>query len=285
MKIKLCLGVVLLAALAALAWQARPAPTAPASATAPGARKILYYQSSMHPWIKSDRPGKCPICGMDLVPVYETDADPSPAGGLRLKPESVSALNVTSVAVARQPIARTLRVSGLLTSTSPSNAWFDFDAGERDRVWLPPGRSVEISVAGLPGKTFAAQILPANTAASNAPAVTSARLRAEINIVTRSAGDPNRQLAMNGPYAEATLRSTTPAVLAVPRAAVLSPGPQSIVYLDQGGGRYQRRPVRLGRIGDDFAEVLAGLHDGEKVVTTGSLLIDAEIQISQSASH
>ncbi|NQT29235.1 MAG: efflux RND transporter periplasmic adaptor subunit, partial [Candidatus Saganbacteria bacterium] len=27
-------------------------------------RKILYYQSGMHPWITSDKPGKCPICGM-----------------------------------------------------------------------------------------------------------------------------------------------------------------------------------------------------------------------------
>jgi len=36
--------------------------------------KILYYQSSMHPWIKSDKPGKCPICGMDLVPIYADEA-------------------------------------------------------------------------------------------------------------------------------------------------------------------------------------------------------------------
>jgi len=27
----------------------------------------------MHPWIKADQPGKCTICGMNLVPVYEGD--------------------------------------------------------------------------------------------------------------------------------------------------------------------------------------------------------------------
>jgi len=31
-----------------------------------------YYQCSMHPWIVSDKPGKCPICGMPLVHVTET---------------------------------------------------------------------------------------------------------------------------------------------------------------------------------------------------------------------
>jgi membrane fusion protein, copper/silver efflux system len=34
-------------------------------------RKVAFYQSSMHPWIKSDRPGTCTICGMKLTPIYE----------------------------------------------------------------------------------------------------------------------------------------------------------------------------------------------------------------------
>jgi Cu(I)/Ag(I) efflux system membrane fusion protein len=29
----------------------------------------VYYTCSMHPQIMQDRPGKCPICGMDLIPV------------------------------------------------------------------------------------------------------------------------------------------------------------------------------------------------------------------------
>jgi RND family efflux transporter MFP subunit len=36
-------------------------------------RKVLYWQDGMHPWIKSDQPGKCPICNMDLDPVYEDE--------------------------------------------------------------------------------------------------------------------------------------------------------------------------------------------------------------------
>ena len=39
------------------------------SATTPSAstkseRKLLYYQSAMHPWVKSPKPGRCTICGM-----------------------------------------------------------------------------------------------------------------------------------------------------------------------------------------------------------------------------
>ncbi|MFH1868815.1 MAG: efflux RND transporter periplasmic adaptor subunit [Candidatus Omnitrophota bacterium] len=36
------------------------------------ANKIKYWTCSMHPQIKLPKPGKCPICAMDLIPVYES---------------------------------------------------------------------------------------------------------------------------------------------------------------------------------------------------------------------
>ncbi len=54
----------------------------PASApSVPGERKILYWQDPMHPAYKSDKPGKAPDCGMDLVPVYaDEQAKAAPQG-------------------------------------------------------------------------------------------------------------------------------------------------------------------------------------------------------------
>ena len=34
---------------------------------------IAYYTCLMHPSVKSDTPGSCHICGMELVPVYASD--------------------------------------------------------------------------------------------------------------------------------------------------------------------------------------------------------------------
>ncbi len=50
-----------------------------------GERKILYWQDPMHPQYTSDKPGKAPDCGMDLVPVYADESKPAaPAGERRV---------------------------------------------------------------------------------------------------------------------------------------------------------------------------------------------------------
>src|SRR3990167_7859053 len=41
-----------------------------------GAAKAPRYHCPMHPTMVSDQPGDCPICGMRLVPIEESEADP-----------------------------------------------------------------------------------------------------------------------------------------------------------------------------------------------------------------
>ncbi|HTH46522.1 MAG TPA: efflux RND transporter periplasmic adaptor subunit, partial [Candidatus Limnocylindria bacterium] len=82
-------------------------------AAPPAARHVLYYQSPMHPWIKSGQPGKCTVCGMDLVPVYEGEAPPD--GRLvTLGSNAVTVVGVQTAPVRRQPLARTLRFAGTI---------------------------------------------------------------------------------------------------------------------------------------------------------------------------
>ncbi|MCU0752193.1 MAG: hypothetical protein MUC40_04020, partial [Akkermansiaceae bacterium] len=62
---KTFLTILITALLAATGtWFALKKTGAAASSAATGERKVLYYQSAMHPWIKSDKPGRCTICGM-----------------------------------------------------------------------------------------------------------------------------------------------------------------------------------------------------------------------------
>jgi hypothetical protein len=54
----------------------------------------------------------------------------------------------------------------------------------------------------------------------------------------------------------------------VPKAAVLEEGAAAVVFVHQEG-RVERRAVRLGDVRGNDREVIAGLSDGEQVVTTG----------------
>ena len=43
-----------------------------------GAGEVDYYTCTMHPSVKEKDPGKCPICAMDLVPIYKQRFQPQP---------------------------------------------------------------------------------------------------------------------------------------------------------------------------------------------------------------
>lgn len=43
-----------------------------------GAKEQYYYTCTMHPEVHQDKPGKCPVCGMDLVKKEGTYHPPQP---------------------------------------------------------------------------------------------------------------------------------------------------------------------------------------------------------------
>ena len=118
MKPRIILLVLIVAAaaaaggwLAARQWGGSAHPPAPAAS----ARKILHYQSAMHPWIMSDQPGRCTICGMELSPVYEGDKSFDAGEGIiTLGSNSIQVINVQSGAVKRQALKRSLRFAGTI---------------------------------------------------------------------------------------------------------------------------------------------------------------------------
>jgi len=164
-------------------------------------------------------------------------------------------------------------------------AYFVFEVYERDFVWLDAGQRVEVTIPALPDKSYTAKInwIDRRFLDPNRNDQTHGlQVRATLSEnLSRVAGVKLWQ-PFDGFYAEGRVIVDTPAVLAVPRGAVLSPGEEPEVYVDAGGGRYEPRKIKLGRVGDEYAEVLDGLKEGEKVVTSGNLLIDAEAQISRS---
>ena len=89
------------------------------------------------------------------------------------------------------------------------------------------------------------------------------------------------------PKADAVLAASSdehkpaaPAVLAIPRSAVIEAGRHRIVYVESAPGVYDMRAVELGPGAGDYYPVLHGLEKGEKVVTVGAFLVDSENRLN-----
>lgn len=350
-------------------------------------RKIVGYQDSMHPWIKSDQPGKCTICAMDLTPLYEGDSGFGSDGNLvALSSNSITVLNVQSEEVHRQVLSRSLAVAGtleaiearralvsapapgriqmlavdftgaeaqagqplvtilsaeliqkrvyiraanvslpndsiektpgggradpfssqllapisgtvierlavpgkyvlegekLLTIVDPSVHWFRFDVYERQLPWLQVGQKIEVMVPAAPDKVFPATISFIEPSITE-PART-VKVRAEIDNPVGTSHGPLQRLLRFGMYAEGRVRAAAENVMAVPRSAILFPGGAAYAYVEKRGGAFERRRVKLGRQGDELWEVLEGLEEGDRVVTAGNVLMDAQAQFNRGS--
>ncbi|MEO8332537.1 MAG: efflux RND transporter periplasmic adaptor subunit [Gallionella sp.] len=65
-------------------------------------------------------------------------------------------------------------------------------------------------------------------------------------------------------------------VLTVPTSAVIDSGSRQVALVQLAPGRFEPREVRLGSRSDRYVEILAGIAEGELVVTSANFLIDAE---------
>lgn len=71
------------------------------------------YTCSMHPQIKQEQPGKCPICGMDLIPLHaHSSSAPADDDEIMLSPEAMALANVETEQVGTGSTQKTIRLFG-----------------------------------------------------------------------------------------------------------------------------------------------------------------------------
>ncbi len=75
---------------------------------------IEYYTCTMHPSVRETQPGRCPICNMDLTPVYATAAEDTAAVDLTFSVSSAKQqlIGVTFAHVEHRDVHRVVRAYG-----------------------------------------------------------------------------------------------------------------------------------------------------------------------------
>jgi Cu(I)/Ag(I) efflux system membrane fusion protein len=154
-----------------------------------------------------------------------------------------------------------------------SVVWALVDVAERDLAAIKEGQAVKVRVRGFPDRTFAGTVSLIYPYLN--PATRTVRVRIEL-------ANPNLVLKPDM-YAEAEIDAGgRDAVLAVPDNAVIDSGDRQLVLIDQGDGRFEPRPVQLGRRGAGYVQVRDGLQKGQVVVTSANFLIDAESNLKSA---
>lgn len=162
----------------------------------------------------------------------------------------------------------------LLGAVGGGKMWVYADVYESDLAFVREGQRVQVEVPAYPGRAFSGRVLAIDPLIN--PKTRAARLRSEVE-------DPEGLLKPEM-YVTAVIRAKPDSRLLVPREAVLDSGARQHVFVDEGEGRLEPRKVRLGLKGETHYEVLEGLEEGEKVVTSGNFLIDSESQLKAAMS-
>ena len=85
-------------------------------------------------------------------------------------------------------------------------------------------------------------------------------------------------------YADITIMGQDqPDTLSIPREALIRTGNSSRVVLALGGGKFRPAEVTPGAESGDEVEILAGLDEGEQIVTSAQFLIDSEASFTGTA--
>jgi Cu(I)/Ag(I) efflux system membrane fusion protein len=151
--------------------------------------------------------------------------------------------------------------------------WIVADVFEGEAEHVRPGMRAKVIVPGRRAALSAvvSEILPQFDAASRALKV---RLLADNpGIVLR----PDM-------FVDVELRVDLPEAATVPPDAIVDAGLRKTVFVERGDGWFEPRPVETGWRFGDRVEVVNGLAPGERIVVSGTFLVDSESRMKAAAA-
>ena len=150
--------------------------------------------------------------------------------------------------------------------------WVDAEVFERQAHWISTGSNADMTLDAIPGKEWQGTVDYVYPILD--PKTRTLRVRLKFS-------NPNGELKPNM-FANIALKPISDdQVLTIPRSSVIHSGGMTRVVLSEGEGKYRSVRVEVGREAGDKIEVLQGLTQDERIVTSAHFMLDSES--SQSA--
>ena len=250
------------------------------------------YFCPMCPGVVSDWPGKCPVCNMALVQRKRGAAVPLPDGvvaRMQLSPYRVQLAGVRTEEVAYRPLVREVETVGTVEADDrPSRVCVRGEVFTRDLPSLAEGAAAEVASEAFPGHApFPATVRQVGTG-TGGPGLfvrldvdnPGGELRPGLFVTARVRVPVQR----TEPFRSLPTGALPGQVLAVPEGAVIDTGAKKVVYVERMPGMYDGVEVVVGARCGDFYPVVRGLEPGQRVVSAGAFLLDAETRLNPAAA-
>jgi len=184
---------------------------------------------------------------------------------------------ISGTVVEKDIVAGTAIKTGqrLLRIANLDRVWVEGEVYEYELPNITTGMAAEVVLPELPDQRFDAKLT--YVAPFLQPKTRTARIRVNLKNTTG--------LLRPDMYAHVHLKVDLGERLVVPETAVLYAGDSRVVFVDLGDGRLQPRKIKTGLRNGDYIEVLAGLKDGDTVVTSGNFLIAAESKLKAGVNQ
>lgn len=166
-------------------------------------------------------------------------------------------------------------VNPLFVITDPLHLWVQIDLPERQLDKINLGDLVSVEVDAYPGEVFQGKVTVIGGALD--PLTRRIQVRCELD-------NPHLKLKPEMFARVTPIANGKSKLPRVPNASIVTQGLFSYVFVEQSPGVLQRRRVTLGLQGSEYAYVKEGLQAGERVVTSGALLLNSELETSSAAA-
>lgn len=155
-----------------------------------------------------------------------------------------------------------------------SRLWVDVEVYEYELPFIKKGMPAAMELSYLPGKRFEGTVLFIYPFLN--PETRTVKLRL--------AFDNKEGLLKPDMYANVYIESMIdPAALVIPQEAVIDSGLRKVVFVAQGEGKFEPRPVKLGLEGEGNSfQVLEGLKEGDNIVTSAQFMFDSESRLREA---
>jgi RND family efflux transporter MFP subunit len=181
----------------------------------------------------------------------------------------------TGIVLARNitPAQRVERGTELYRIADLNQVWIWADIYGAEEWHLKPGTVVR---ATLPDRQQTFQAKVSKTVPQFDPTTRTIKVRLEVD-------NPGFILRPDM-FVDLEVPVTRPAALVVPADAVVDSGSKKVVYVAKADGVFEPRKVETGWRAGDQVEIVKGLMAGEKIVVSGTFLIDSESRMKAAAA-